>query len=72
MIPQDQMSDEDPWYAFPCMGVRRVFLPWSATYRNDLWRGIVGTPTACLEHPLSRFPCRHPKVRNLDILILVQ
>ena len=42
------------------------------TDSNNLWRRVMRTSTARLEHPLSRFPSSHSKVGDLDVLVTVQ
>lgn len=43
-----------------------------ATYSDNLRAGVMRTPATRLQHLLPGLPRRHPKIRHLDILILVQ
>jgi hypothetical protein len=73
MIPHDQISEEEPWYAFPytsisCVEVHRL----EKTYSDDLGRGVMRRTATCLEHTFTCFPCGHTKVGDLDVLVLVK
>jgi len=71
MIPHDQISEEDPWYALPCLSVD-CLVTGGVTYSNDLGRSVMGTTTTRLEHSLTSLPSCHTEIGDFDILVLVK
>ena len=74
MMPQDQMSDDEPWYVKPCHTTRqtRPRSMFRVTHRDDLGTGVVGTTAARLEELAAALERGHAKVGDLDVALAVE